>query len=311
MSVTSSARLTGTRTVTVGVHEDDHVTPEETRKRFPAAKVGRVFIPPLKHGAPPEKVYDKILNVTKPWRGGGVYVSYKPSPRAVANGQWTKVHHDIGLWLERNPWVKIIVHHEPEGGDHALEGPVFRDMFTRARNEIKDGWAGATVAYCAMAYQWRSSRNPRWAGDAARNPGAWKEVVADEYLCDVYSGQNGRNGAFDADIALGDHPGWTNWFDEIVRPHLENDEEVVYGLGERGFMDDENRVRATTMNKESDWLDRAFDRYAATRRAVDLPPSVYLGWNSIGTETERDWLWDDDAVEAMRNLTTRYAKHVY
>jgi hypothetical protein len=61
-------------------------------------------------------VFDRIVKLAEPWRGGGVYVSYKPSPREVAAGDWKGVHREIGAWLADNPWVGIIVHHEPEGG---------------------------------------------------------------------------------------------------------------------------------------------------------------------------------------------------
>jgi hypothetical protein len=88
--------------VSVGVHEK--AEPADTRRRFPAARIGRSFIRPLKRGDKPDL------------RDGGVHVSYKPSPEEVAAGRWTAVHREIGEWLADHPWAGIIVHHEPEGG---------------------------------------------------------------------------------------------------------------------------------------------------------------------------------------------------
>ncbi|MFD0520768.1 hypothetical protein [Paractinoplanes durhamensis] len=287
--------------MSVGVHEE--TDPASTRGRFPAARVGREFIPPLRPGKRPEKVFDDIRELAAPWRGGGVYVSYKPSPREVAAGRWTSVHREIGAWLADHPWVGIIVHHEPEGGPDRLDGATFRAVFERSRQEIKAGWSGARVAYCAMAYQWRPG------GRAANRPGDWRKVVADEYLCDVYSGKNERNGAFPADLILPEHPGYMGWFNEIVRPHLAAGEPVTYGLGERGFMG-ADKIRAATIRRESAWLTSVFDRYAAGRQTKYLPPSVYLAWNSPGREKEYAWVLTGDSAVAMRELTAEFAKHV-
>ena len=302
MPVESSSRVS-TRIVSVGVHPDDGVTPGQVREQFPAARVGREFIKPLASGEEPEKVFDRIRKHAEPWHDGGVYVSYKPPPREVAAGRWAAVHREIGAWLAGHPQVGIIVHHEPEGGKDRLDGETFQAMFDRARREIKHGWPGARVAYCAMAYQWRPG------GRAAMHPDPWRRVVADEYLCDVYSGMNERNGAFPTDLILPEHPGYLGWFNAIVRPHLAAGKEVTWGLGERGFMGDD-KLRAATIRRESAWLDTVFDRYAAGHKPADLPPSVYLAWSSRGWENEPGWILTGDAAVAMRELTTDFAEHV-
>ncbi|MEU4158338.1 hypothetical protein [Actinoplanes sp. NPDC026670] len=285
------------RTVSVGVHED--ALPSVTRERYPAARVGREFIPPLPRGKDPGKVFERIRELARPWRDGGVYISYKPAPGEVAAGDWTRVHRDIGRWLADHPWVRIIVHHEPEGGRDRLDGATFRAVFARSRDEIKAGWAGARVAYCAMAYQWRPS------GRAAQAPGQWRRVEADEYLCDVYSGMNENNGAFPAHLILPEHPGYTGWFDTIVRPRLATG--LTYGLAERGFMG-EDGLRAATIRRESAWLDRVFDRHAATGDPAGRPPTVYLAWSTPGAEDDKAWVLTDDSRTAMRELTGALAR---
>jgi hypothetical protein len=292
--------LVGARAVSVGVHED--ATPASTRDRYPAARLGRQFIAPLRPGKQPGTVFDRIRELAEPWRDGGVYVSYKPSPGDVAAGRWAGVHREIGAWLADHPWVGIIVHHEPEGGTDRLDGATFREVFDRSRDEIKRGWPGARVAYCAMAYQWRPG------GHAAEQPGPWRRVEADEYLCDVYSGRNERNGSFPGHLILPEHPGFTGWFTEIVRPRLAAGETVTYGLGERGFMGDDE-LRAATIRRESAWLETVFARHAVSRKPADLPPSVYLAWSTAGRENERGWLLTGDSAVAMRELTTAFARH--
>ncbi|MEV6843042.1 hypothetical protein [Actinoplanes sp. NPDC051411] len=287
--------------VNVGVHED--AAPEDTRKRFPAARIGREFIKPLDPGERPARVFDRIVKLAEPWRDGGVYVSYKPPPREVAAGEWKGVHREIGAWLADNPWAGIIVHHEPEGGKDGLDGATFETMFATARNEIKKGWGGARVAYCAMAYQWRPG------GRAAVRPDHWRRVVADEYLCDVYSGKNEHHGAFPTGLILPEHPGYTGWFNGIVRPRLAAGTPVTYGLGERGLMGGDE-LRAATIRRESEWLDKVFARYAADPRPANLPPSVYLAWSSPGTEHEPAWVLTRDSAVAMRELTTDFARHI-
>lgn len=278
--------------------------PHKTYERFPAARIGREFIKPLGPGEQPAQVLDRIRRLAGPWHEGGVYVSYKPPPGEVAAGAWTGVHREIGSWLADHPWAGITVHHEPEGRKHGLDGPEFAAMFDRARHEIKKGWSGARVAYCAMAYQWRPG------GRAAEQPDAWRTVDADEYLCDVYSGMNEHNGAFRADLILPEHPGYVGWFDQIVRPRLAAGEKnLTYGLGERGFMGDD-RLGTATIRRESAWLDSVFARYAADPRPADLPPSVYLAWSSPGEEKEPGWVLTGDAVNAMRDLTTDFAAHL-
>ncbi|GIE27029.1 hypothetical protein Ait01nite_000740 [Actinoplanes italicus] len=300
MSV-NSISLIGTRAVSVGVHEK--AEPGDTRRRFPAARIGRGFIGPLKRHESPDRVLQLLRGFAKTWRDGGVYVSYKPSPEEVSTGRWTAVHREIGEWLADHPWVGIIVHHEPEGGRGSLDGGTFRAVFNRSRDEIKAGWPGARVAYCAMAYQWRPG------GSAAKRPAAWQRVEADEYLCDVYSGRNGENGSFRGDLILPEHPGFVGWFSAIVRPRLEAGGTVAYGLGERGFMG-EDTLRAATIRRERAWLDAVFDRYATGRRPIDQPPSVYLAWNTPGWEDETGWVLTGDSAVAMRELTDALAEHV-
>jgi hypothetical protein len=290
-------RTVSSRMVSIGVHEEV-ADPAGTRSRYPAARIGREFIQALRPGQKPAKVLDELRKFAGTWRDGGVYVSYKPEPHDVATGRWTGLHRDIGYWLADHPWVGIIVHHEPEGGDGPLDGATFRAVFNRSRDEIKAGWSGSRVAYCAMAYQWRPG------GVAAKRPGEWRRVVADEYLCDVYSGKT-----FSGGLILPEHPGYLGWFTEIVRPRLVAGEDVTYGLGERGFMG-EDAARAATIRRERAWLDVAFDRHAAGRRPIDQPPSVYLAWSSPGHEKERRWVLTGDSAVAMRELTSSLAEHV-
>jgi hypothetical protein len=289
-------------TVSVGVHEE--APPRDTKVRYPAAAVGRLFIPALLPQEPPSKVFDRIKKITEPWLGSaGVYVSFKPRPAEVIRGEWAGVHRQIGVWVAAHPNVKIIVHHEPEGGEDRLDGATFEAMFRRARNEIKDGWGGACVAYCAMAYQWRPG------GRAERAPEHWQRVVADQYLCDVYSGMNRHNGAFPATTILPEHPGYLGWFSAIVLPRLARRGTVEWGLGERGFMAEDDRVRAATIRRESAWLGKVFDRYAAGSPLTGYPPSVYLAWSSPGTEHEPAWVLTGDSAVAMRDLTNAFARH--
>ncbi|MBL7253292.1 hypothetical protein [Paractinoplanes lichenicola] len=294
----STVRRIGTRTVSIGVHEDPDVTPAETRRNYPAARIGREFIPPLKPGVNPRKVLDKIKEFAEKWSDGGVYVSYKPPPREVRAGAWTDVHRGIGQWLAKHPEVAVIVHHEPEGGAGRLEGPEFARMFKQARDEIKDGWSGARVVYCAMAYQWGPS------GDVMKNPAPWRGVEADEYLCDVYSGKT-----FPTEFILPKHPGYVAWYDQIVRPRLRNGETVAYGLAERGFMGNDE-LRAKAIRRESAWLRGVFEKYEASGDLLDLPPCAYLAWSSVGWENEKGWLLHGDSAVAMRELLADFDEHV-
>jgi hypothetical protein len=75
------------RTVSVGVHED--ALPSVTRERYPAARVGREFIPPLPRGKEPGKMFERIRELARPWRDGGVRISCKPAPGEVAAGDRT------------------------------------------------------------------------------------------------------------------------------------------------------------------------------------------------------------------------------
>jgi hypothetical protein len=285
--------------VSAGVHEDS------TTGHYPAATVGRIFIPPLEPREPFEEVFRKIKTQSVPWLGNGrsVYISYKPRPEDVRHGRWSGVHRQIGHWLENHQNVTIIVHHEPEGGSDRLDGATFEAMFRRAREEIKTGWPGARVAYCAMAYQWREG------GTAARSPEHWRRVVADQYLCDVYSGKNERNGWFAETAILPEHPGFLGWFHTIVLPRLTAGEAVDWGLGERGFMAGSDEVRAATIRREAAWLAGVFDRFAAGSPLTGYPPSLYLAWSSPGQEHEPAWVLSGHSAEAMRELTTAFARH--
>lgn len=290
------------QTVSVGVHEE--AAPGDTKVRYPAAAVGRLFIPPLPPHEPPSKVFDRIKTITEPWLdASGVYVSFKPRPAEVIRGEWAGVHRQIGHWLATHRNVKIIVHHEPEGGEDRLDGATFEAMFRQARKEIKHGWAKACVAYCAMAYQWRPG------GRAEAAPEHWQRVVADQYLCDVYSGMNQHNGAFPANTILPEHPGYHGWFNAIVLPRLAAGETVEWGLGERGFMAEDDLVRAATIRRESAWLSEVFARHTAGGRRTGYPPSVYLAWSSPGTEHEPAWVLTGDSEVAMRDLTNAFARH--
>lgn len=273
--------------VMAGVH--DGRTPQTVSQTFPGATVGREFIG---GELSPMDLRPKFDKLSAPWLtlGGQVYVSFKPKAADVSAGKWDAHFQRLGAWLADHPRVKVIVYHEPEDN---MAGTTFATMFNRTRDKIKVGWAGATVAYCAMAYQWRKG------GKAAASPSGWQKVVADEYLVDVYSGVS-----FPETAILPEHPGFTGWFDAIVRPRLSGGEAVAWGMGERGFQAKSSATRAATIRREAEWLAGLPAEHAAgapTKR----PPMLYLAWNTGGTENDADWMLDSAGEEAMRYLISQ------
>lgn len=274
-------------TAAVGVH--DGRTPQVVAQTFPGASVGREFVAG-QLGA--QDIRAKVDKLSAPWLAAGaqVYVSFKPNAADVASGAWAPWLTKLGAWLSDHPDVKVIVWHEPEND---MSGPAFAAMFNRCRADIKAGWAGATVAYCAMAYQWRP------VGKAAAAPAGWQKVVADEYLVDVYSGVSFADTAI-----LPDHPGFNGWFTAVVKPRLDAGEPVEWGVAERGFQSKDPKVRAATIRREADWLATLPGAYAGGV-TVERPPMLYLAWNTGGTEGDSDWLLDSAGEEAMRYVITQ------
>jgi hypothetical protein len=275
-------------TALAGVH--DARTPAQVISGFAGATVGREFVAGEQAAGDLRPKFDKL---SAGWlaAGGQVYVSFKPRPADVASGAWAPWLKKLGVWLAEHPGVKVIVWHEPED-DHS--GTAFASMFAKCRDAIKSGWQGATVAYCAMAYHWRPT------GNAGKSPAAWQRIVADEYLVDVYSGKT-----FPETAILPEHPGFTGWFDAIVRPRLSGGEAIAWGIAERGFQAKDSATRATTIRREADWLATlpgAFAGGAPTKR----PPMLYLYWNTGGTEDNAGWILDGAGEEALRYLLAQH-----
>jgi hypothetical protein len=263
----------------------DGRTPAVVTQRFPGVQVGREFVAG-EIGA--QDVRPKVDVLAAPWLaiGGQVYVSFKPRASDVSSGAWTPWLTKLGVWLADHPGVKVIIWHEPEDD---MSGAVFASMFNRCRTDIKAGWQGATVAYSAMAYHWRKG------GRAATSPTGWQQVVADEYLVDVYSGVS-----FPETAILPEHPGFLGWFDVMVKPKLDRGEPVAWGMSERGFQAKDPNVRAATIRREADWLATLSSGAPTTQ-----PPMLYLAWNTGGTENDADWILDATGEEAMRYLISR------
>jgi hypothetical protein len=278
------------RTIYAGVHED--AAPTATIGRFPAAKVGREFVPGK---LAPGDIRPQLDKLSKPWldAGGRVYLSFKPQPADVAAGYWTAHLRKTGAWLADRPGAALIVWHEPEDD---LDGNAYARMFNQVRAEIKAGWAGARVVYCAMTYQWRPG------GLAAKNPAGWRSANADEYLADVYSGKS-----FPASAILPQHTGFTGWYNAIVQPRLAAGEAVQWGLGERGFQSPDAAVRVDAIKREAAWLAAMRGDYARTGQLGSYPPSLYLAWSTPGTEKDPRWILDGPAADEMNKLVAAFA----
>jgi hypothetical protein len=226
-----------------------------------------------------------------PWisADGGVYVSFKPLLSDLNSGKWKTYLNQLGAWLHDYPSVAVIVWHEPEND---MRGDQFTALFNRARTEIKDGWADARVAYAAMAYQWRP-------GGKATPDAGFAGAVADEYLCDVYSGVS-----FPATAILPNHAGWLGWFSTIVAPRLAGGE-LVYGVAERGFQGDPAVVSAA-IQAEADWLRAKVAGYDG-KDTSKCPPSVYLAWSTAGTEGDNRWVWNDQSRALFAQIVSALA----
>lgn len=275
-------------TICGGVHE--LVAPPETLARFPRAYWGREFI---SKATTPRDLRADFARIAAPWEaaGLGVYISFKPALEDVAAGRWTTFFRLLGAWLADHPTVKVIIWHEPED-DFPGRGADFAAMFNRGRKEIKAGYAGAVVVYCANSYRWRTNN-----GDAYLKPDGWTSIAADEYLNDVYSG----GGSFPATAILPEHTGWNGWYQRIVAPRLAAGEAVVYGCGERGIQNADAAARAATWLREGDWLATrrgAFDGADQTKR----PPTVYLAWGTVGAEDDPGWPISGESVAAVNAL---------
>ncbi len=262
-----------------GVH--DARTPTAVAGAFTGATVGREFIAGEQQ---PGDLRAKVDKLSAPWlaAAGQVYVSFKPRPADVAGGAWTPWLEKLGTWLAEHPHVKLIIWHEPEDD---MPGGEFAAMFNTCRTAIKTGYRDATVAYCAMAYHWRPT------GNAGKNPAGWRQVLADEYLVDVYSGVS-----FSETAILPEHPGFVGWYEAIVKPKLAAGQPVAWGMAERGFQAKDPTVRAATIRREADWL----AGHGADR------PMLYLAWNTGGTEGDSAWLLDPAGEEAMRYLLAKF-----
>lgn len=271
----------------IGVH--DKRGPAVVGGAFPGASVGREFVAGVQ---PPADLRAKVEALAKPWltAGGQVYISFKPRPEDVAAGAWAPWLRKLGAWVADHPGVRLIVWHEPEDD---MPGSLFHPMFNRCRDDLKWGWPGTTVAYCAMAYQWRKT------GKAGAAPDGWQKVVADEYLVDVYSGVS-----FPETAILPEHPGFVGWYAAMVAPKLAAGQAVSWGLGERGFQAKSSETRATAIRREADWLGGLPAAYAAGGSAT-RPPMLYLAWNTGGTENDLRWLLDPDGESALRYLLAK------
>ncbi len=248
----------------VGVH--DARPPAEVFAAFPGATMTRPFIGP---GVMPKgtDLVARFEAVAKPtWAAGGTpVVSVKLNPADVAAGAWDDGLRKLGAWLAGRPETVVVLWHEPED-DHATPSAAraFVAAFNHARTLLKQGCPALVVAYCAMAFQWRPGS--RCTAEAA----VWRGIVADLYLCDVYSGKS-----FPASAILPEHTGFARWKKEIV--------DAVpgrrWGVGERGIL--AGPTRGATWERERTWL-------------ADTDCALFMVWNTPGTEGDGRWVHHEE-----------------
>lgn len=267
----------------VGVHDDR--PPAQVFAAFPGATVTRPFIGPgvLKVGTDLVARFEVAARPT--WDADGTpVVSLKLNPVDVAAGAWDDGLRTLGVWLAGQPETVVILWHEPED-DHATPAAAraFVAAFNHAGTLLKQAHPALVVAYCAMGYQWRPGS--RSTAEAA----VWRGVVADLYLCDVYSGKS-----FPASAILPEHAGFARWKKEIV----DKTPGRRWGVGERGIL--AGPTRAATWDREAVWL-------AGTDCAL------YMVWNTPGTEDDVRWVHHDEEsatsgdAAAIRDLVAAVA----
>lgn len=265
-----------------GVHTD--LPPDAIFERVPGASVTRHFIRGPEPDGLLEPGYDLISEIDEvcqdTWDAEGLpVVSFKLRPEDVLEGLWDVELAGVAEYLRRTPPAPLIPHHEPED-DYKTEPEAieFVRSFNYIRTHIHAVNINLPVAYCAMGYQWRPGST------TTAHSHVWRQVDADLYLCDVYSGNS-----FDPTLILPDHPGFARWKSEVIDRHPGR----AWGVGERGIL--AGPTRADTIDRETDWL---------------LGPGAsckfYLWWNTPGTEGEEGWPIDPEEhpeeAAAMRRL---------
>jgi hypothetical protein len=137
----------------------------------------------------------------------------------------------------------------------------------------------------------QQDRSSKWAPKFTRIEDAtpWRDIEADLYLVDVYSGNS-----FPADAILPEHAGWKRWYAEMIdavprRP---------WGVAERGIV--AGPTRAETVRREAHWL---------AEDPIGQACSLYLWWNVNSEHEAEDWVLDRAGVSAVAALTARFAGH--
>lgn len=267
-----------------GVHEAE--SPMDMTSRFPGAGWTREFIAgaggrPLDPSTTATQLIAKVSAKAGPaWAAGlGAVVSLKVDLVAVAAGEWDDRLTTLGHAVAGQQIV-LVIWHEPEND---MTAETFVAGFTAARTALKSAAPDLTVAYSAMAYQWRP------LSTSTADPTAWAAVDADLYLVDVYSGKS-----FPAETILPEHPGFVSWYTEMIAAHPGR----RWGVSERGILAGPTRV--DTINREAAWLaDTAAGRSCA----------LYVWWNTPGTEGDARWLLDAAGEQAITALIARVNEH--
>lgn len=260
----------------VGVHEKASFA--ETAAAYPGHQWARNFVawtqknPVIPASATAAQIISRLdgQSASDLASGGSAMVSFKIDPAEVLAGKWADKMAEVGKWTAGRR-ISLVYWHEPEDD---FKGRTFAPAFNMVRAALKKGNPDLLVGYAAMAYQWYA------ASGNTSDVGSWQSIMADLYLLDVYSGQS-----FRADCILPEHPGFVRWYQSIIAPYPGR----TWGIAERGIT--AGSSRAATWKRELDWL---------RSDPVGKACSVYLAWNTGGTEGNAAWLIDGDpATQAV------------
>jgi len=268
--------------ILMGVH--DGVSPAQLKQRYPGVEATREFVDGVQSPRTDlRRKYDAVAR--KSWAAGLIpFVSIKTDPVKTGNGAYDARFRELAKWLETKPETYFIWYHEPEDN---MSGPTFAKAFKRVRDVMKAADPSVKVGYCAMAYQWGSSRA------ATKNPAPWR-VAADFYGVDTYSG-----GTQPSTAILSEHKSHQRWYDELIRKTPGAD--TKWGLTERGFKGTKSdQQRAKDIDRETALLK------GLKASSTFTLPTFYLYWNTPGTEGDSDLINGPKAQAAVARMVKAF-----
>lgn len=263
-------------TIQLGVHEQYHgknaVVPTTTYDRFPKQAVAREFTP---NELAPQNLVPKFRSACKASLDASMVCvwSFKPRAEDVLTGAFTPYLQQLASEIG-NKEVIVVPWHEPE--NNFRENPkLFVDMFNTTRNIMRSQNPNVLFAHAALGYAYRDRGE-------VKNPLDWR-TEADINTIDIYSGRS-----FKLATILPELTGFRNWYNKLVTTTSK-----PWGVTERGWMADtstEFATRATTIQREAKWIVEQ-----------DVKPSIYIVWNTEGTESDDTLKLDSLGITAVNN----------